>query len=326
MRDAARSGLECRSVSAANQLDLAAALRLAARLARFRPDIVHAHTPRDFLAGFLASRMLGGARFVLTRHMMLPLKPIMRWVYSKSTAVICLSSSVRTHLVAEGIPPVLLRRVRSGIDTTQFGCAGAISQRPRLRREWGLDDTNVALGVVGRIVTGKGHDNVLDAAATLVRRESSDGPASRLRILIIGEGPERGRLAARTRDAGLEGVVQFTGPREDMPAALAALDGLVLASQSELLPLAVMEAMATGLPVIATEVGGLAEAIEPDCCGMLVPPGDSAALATAICRIVGDPRLRMRLGAAAAVRARREYTLAAMATDTASVYRDILAG
>ncbi len=321
--DAHTRGIECRFVNAVNQMDLVAGLRLKVQLSNFRPEIIHVHTPRDYLCGFLASRLLPGATLTLTRHMMLPVKPMMRRIYGRSAAVFCLSPGMVRFLDAQGVPRKLLRQVRSGIDTSEFDTHAAREQRERTRAEWHIRDQEVAVGAVGRLVKGKGHDTLLEALAHL--REGQQGHhQTAIKLILVGDGPERGRLEQRARMLGLAGAVHFDGFRSDIPTALAALDVFVLASEGELLPLSVMEAMAAGLPVLATSVGGLSELVQSDITGILVPPHDTHRLKAAVRCLADDPALRRRLGIAASYRAHKDFTLAAMAEDTLNVYRELV--
>ena len=321
-RDVESHGIRCLPITAINQLDLMAGVKLAVRLARFRPDILHVHTPRDYISGLLASRFLPGSALVLTRHMMLPLKPMMRRLYAQTRGVFCLSAGMRLFLQTQGVPLSLLHHVRSGIDTALFSAA-ALAQRETIRREWKLAPEEIAVGVVGRLVPGKGHSLLLEALSRLRKAEfQEDVPV--VKCVFVGEGQERERLSRQAHALGLSDYVFFTGFRNDIPATLGALDVFTLPSQSELLPLSIMEAMAAGLPVLATEVGSLTELIESEVSGLLTPPDDPEKLAVALRRLTADAALRAKLGACAAERAHTDFTLEAMARETIGAYRLIL--
>ena len=323
-RDAERLGLSTASVASRNQIDVRAAVALAARLRAIRPDVLHLHTPRDYVAGTFATRMAGvPVATVITRHMDRPVKPIMRRVYGEASAVICLTRIVRDGLRAGGVSPEKLALIPGAIDTAEFAAAGAdAARRAAVRAEWGLDDAaaapDCAVGVVGRLVGGKGHGCFLAAAARL-----ADTPAAVAKFLIVGEGPERAALEAEAGRLGVaDGRVLFTGFRGDVPAVLAALDILVLPStDAEVLPLVVMEALAAGRPVVATSVGGVPEMIEDGVSGLLVPPGDADALAEALRRLIKDAPLRARLAGAGRECVERRFTLARMVSETERVYR-----
>jgi glycosyltransferase involved in cell wall biosynthesis len=325
-REAQRIPMACTTVAAANQVDLAAALRLAGRLFRFRPEIIHVHTPKDYLCGFLASRILPGAVLALTRHMVLPVKPMMRRIYSKAAVVICLSSGIRDHLEEQGIPTPLLRLGRSGIDTAAFGAERSHDKRESYRQAWSVQRDDTVFGTIGRLVTGKGYDCLLQAAArvTVLQDGVLDDHGGRIKLVFIGEGPERGRLERQAQTLGVSHLVYFAGFSSDIPGVLAALDGFVLASEGEMLPLSVMEAMAAGLPVVATAVGGIPELVEPEVTGLLVPPRAPAILADSLMRLAERTDLRRHMGARGQERARRDFTISAMVDDTIQAYRDTL--
>jgi glycosyltransferase involved in cell wall biosynthesis len=149
----------------------------------------------------------------------------------------------------------------------------------------------------------KDHGSLLRAFATVV----AEHPAARLRL--VGDGPERPAAEALTRELGIEPSVEFLGDRDDVAELLAGSDVLVLASYAiENLPFAVLEAMAVGLPVVATDVGALAELVDDGVTGWLVPPRDTAALATALGRLVADPERARAMGRAGRDRLDAEFS------------------
>ena len=154
--------------------------------------------------------------------------------------------------------------IANGIDTARFASAPAPpSGSPRI-------------GCVARLSPEKGIDRLLEAFAGVLRQ------VPYARLAIAGDGPARGQLEARAHELTLGGAVEFLGYREDVSPVLGSLDLFVLPSLTEGIPLALLEAMAAGLPVIATAVGGVPEVVEDGTSGMLVPPGDAAALERAM--------------------------------------------
>jgi len=325
-RDTAPRNIEVLSVRALNQLDLIGAVRLAARLSAFHPDIIHVHTPRDFLCGFLATRLLSGSALVITRHMLLPLKPMIRRIFRSAAIVCCLSDGIQTLLLQQGVPSARLRRVRSGIEVGQFDSETARMRRPSTRKSWSIEPHAVAVGLVGRMVKGKGHMELLAAAAAIKARPTRVDRVNpdEITLVFIGDGPERACLELAARDLGLKDSTRFLGFCNDIPAVMAALDILALPSHSEVLPLAIMEAMSAGLPIIATAVGGTAELVDDGITGILVPPNVGDALAEALVSLSEDPILRVRMGQVGLSRARRDFTLEAMIADTLHAYGSIV--
>lgn len=309
-REAESAGIATGLVSARNQIDLGAALRLAMRLRRWRPDVVHLHTPREYVGGTLAARCAGVPATVITRHMVRPVNALMRRVYGRTGAVLCLTRAVRDNLAGQGIPPEKLELVYGAIDTTEFAVEAG-------------KGAALAVGIVGRLVGGKGHACFLEAAA----RFSAASPLP-AKFLIVGDGPERPTLEALAGRLGLSSDrVVFTGFRGDMPAVMASLDILVLAStDAEVLPLVVMEALAAGRAVVATRVGGVPEIVEDAVTGLLVPPGDTDALAGALRRLAADPELRARLGVAGKRKVEAQFSLPRMIAETERVYRRLCDG
>ncbi len=143
--------------------------------------------------------------------------------------------------------------------------------------------------------------------------------------MLVGDGPERGALESQVATLGLRDRVQFLGYRPDIPGLLAGCDLFVLPSLYEGLPLSILEAMAAGKPVVATAIGGTDEVIVPDCTGLLVPPGDAPALATAIRTLLADPPLARRLARAGQARVATMFSAAQMVRQVTQVYDELLA-
>jgi glycosyltransferase involved in cell wall biosynthesis len=137
---------------------------------------------------------------------------------------------------------------------------------------------------------------------------------------IVGDGPERPALEAEIRAAGLLQRVELAGERRDVPQLLEDADVFVLSSRSEGAPLSILEAMAAGLPVVASAVGGVPEIVDDGTTGLLVPPGDAGALAAALERLLADPALRSRLGGAGWERVRERFDLAQLRRSHLELY------
>jgi glycosyltransferase involved in cell wall biosynthesis len=201
---------------------------------------------------------------------------------------------------AEGVPAGRIATIPNGVELP------ARTADPSRRPARGV--------VVANLIAYKGHADLVEALALL-----TEPPEVRL----VGEGPERARLTALIRARGLEHVVTLAGAEPDARARLADYQFAVLPSHAEGLPNAVLEAMAAGLPVVATSVGGVPEVLTDGVTGLLVPPHDPAALATAIARLVGDPDLRRAMGAAGR-RAAARLSVDECAARHEAVYRTLL--
>ena len=143
-------------------------------------------------------------------------------------------------------------------------------------------------------------------------------------FVLLGDGPEQSALEAQASALGVRNRVVFLGYRQDVPDLLACADLLVLPSLFEGLPLSILEAMAAGKPVIATDVGGTSEVIEPEQTGLLVPPANPGALAGAIRRVLFDRRLAERLALTGKARVRDEFSAATMVQSVTQIYEDVL--
>ena len=309
-RAAAAAGVPVVPLPVANHLDLAAALRL--RRAIGDAEVIHFHTARAHALAPLCRR--AGVRLVATRRMdYVPAGgPYVRFLYNRAVdAVVAISEGVREALVRVGVRRERIRVVPSGIDPAAW--TAPPGAREALRAEWGVGDGGMLVVVLGALERRKGHAVLLEAARRLA-------PAALgLRYVFCGDGSEATALAGAA--ASLGGVVRFAGFRHDVAACLAAADVVAQPSLREGLGVAALEAMAAERPLVASDVGGLAEVVVHEESGLLVPPGNPGALATALGRLATDPALRARLGAAGRTRVRARFTSAQMAEGTLACYR-----
>lgn len=306
---AAAAGIPCLPLRIRNHVDVRAALALRRLVAGH--DVVHFHTAR---AHALAPLCRGsGARLVVTRRMdYVPAGgPYVRLLYNHAVdAVIAISEGVRVALERVGIRAERIRVVPSGIDPAAL--VPPVGARETLRATWRVPPDAPLVLVLGALERRKGHAVLLAAAERLA-------PAALgLRYVFCGVGREAGALERAA--ATLDGTVRFAGFRTDVAACLAAADVVVVPSLQEGLGVAALEAMAAGRPVVASRVGGLAEAVVHDETGLLVAPGDPNGLATALARLAGDPALRARLGAAGSARVLARFTADKMADGTLACY------
>jgi glycosyltransferase involved in cell wall biosynthesis len=296
-----------------NHADVGAARRLARLMAVRCYDVVHFHTARAHAMSAFLGRA-GRTRRVVTRRMDYPLHGgwYARRLYNRTVdAVVAISDGVRAVLIAGGVEPRRIHLIRSGVDVERFAADDQLRDAERARR--GLAAGEFVIAVVAALEDRKGHAVLLDAVAML--------PDLRLRVLCGGTG-SRAEALARRRDAlGLGDRVTFLGRVADVPALLAAADAAVLPSLHEGLGVAALEAMAAGRPVVASRVGGLPEALGEGEAGVLVPPGDAAALAAALRGLATTPAEQRALGAGGRRRAGRLFSMDAMARRTVALYR-----
>ena len=304
-------GIERRGVVAAVR-DLARFLRTT------RPSVLHTFNFHANLLGRVVGAGLRVAAIVASERSVESAKPRWRVRCDRLTWRLAHRWTVNAAAVAE----VLRTRERvdagridvipTGIDVTRF------EPRPRdraIRGAHGVQDTEQLIVCVGRLDRYKGHDHLLEAFAALARERP------RARLLLVGDGRFREALTARARSAGLAERVRFSGAVGDVRPALAAADVFVQASDEEGLPGAVLEAMAMGLPVVATDVGGTREAVNDGVTGLLVPARDAAALTAAVTRLLDDPGLAARFGSFGRKRVADEFSSEREVTLTDEVYR-----
>jgi L-malate glycosyltransferase len=203
--------------------------------------------------------------------------------YACAHTIVANSQAAADRLRFERVPERKIAVVPNGLDASLFNRFTARTPRSRLR----------TIAVVANLRPEKGHDVLIDAAPQVLARVPD------ARFLIVGSGPQMNTLVARAQRAGVADAFTFLGHCDDVAARLGEADVFVLPSRSEAFPNAVIEAMAAGLPIVASAVGGIREAIDHERTGLLVPPGDRDALAHAICRVMAEPAEAARMGAAA---------------------------
>jgi sugar transferase (PEP-CTERM/EpsH1 system associated) len=290
-------------------------LRVSRLLRRGDVDIVHTRNAEAFFYGFLAGRLAGVPAVVHSEHgRVFPEKPwralAQRLLLRHVDAAFAVSEQLRSDLVSGlHVPADRFEVLYNGVDIQRFQREPAHRFRHDVAR-------GLVIGSVGRLVAVKNYGLLLRAMARLPHAPSC-------RLILIGDGPERSALTQLATQLGLEDRVEFSGHREDVPHLLAELDIFVLPSLSEGLSNTLLEAMAAGLPVLASDVGGNRELIESERTGVLFPSGDDAALAAQLARLLGSAELRARLGNAAALRARSEFSMEAMLARYASLYRRV---
>jgi len=298
-----------------NDLDVLASWRLSRALAHYRPDIVHLHSGR---AHALGARAAHGKPVVVSRRVDFDIASGLarRWKYARGVdRYLCISEGVRRVLVRGGIAAERLAIVPSGIDVERWR---TLPDPAPLRARLGLTPGAPVLGTIAALAPHKDLFNLL-AAAGLLRARVPEA-----RWVVFGEGELREGLERERRARGLDGVVLFPGFLENVGEALALMDVFVLSSYLEGLGTSVLDAQAAGVPVVATETGGVPEMIASGENGWLVPPRDAAALASAVADALAHPEERTRRAARARETMRR-FSLDATVEATLAVYRDVLA-
>jgi glycosyltransferase involved in cell wall biosynthesis len=314
--------------------DVGALLELRRLFLDLQPDVVHTHNPKPGVYGRLAARAARVPAVVNTVHGLYAL-PEDPWakrtvVYGLERVAACASDAELVQnpedvpiLRRLGIADTKLTVLGNGVDLGRFRPDRLGTEARRARRaEWDADDDSVVVGVVGRLVWEKGYRELFDAARSLA------GHRPRIRFVIVGGldaakadqlGPDD--LAAAARDADLVSL----GHRDDIADLYGAMDLFVLASYREGFPRAAMEAAASGVPVIATEIRGCRQVVDHGRTGLLVPPRDADALARAIARLADDATTRAAMRTAALAKARAEFDDRRIVATTLATYERLLA-
>ncbi len=232
--------------------------------------------------------------------------------------IVCCADAVRRALVGGGWAKAdRCSVVYNGVPAAEFDVS--LRQRTSVRTRWGLADSRLAIGTIASLEPPKGHRVLLDGIPGVLARCPS------AIFVWAGEGSQAAELRTEVAARGLEGAVRFLGLVDDVPAVLSALDLVVLPStQREGFPLSLTEAAMAGCPAIASRLGGIPEVIEDRQTGLLVPPGDVAALTDAIVELLSSAELRRRFGEAARIRARARFTSEAMVDQVGAIYRAVL--
>ena len=293
------------------------AVRLARVMKEHAIDIVHCHHYSPYVYGLLASVMRPGVHLVFTEHGKLSdhgpsrKRRLVNPLLSHWPADICaVSADLKQHMMKEGFPARRISVVHNGIDPGERVHSW---QRFSARAALNLPPDAFVVGTVGRLDPVKNLSLLLQAHAMV----SAKIPNTR--TVIVGDGPERDALEAKAAELGISDSVVFAGYRQDVRVAMSAFDLYVNCSQYEGVSLTILEAMATGLAVIATPVGGNPEVVIDQETGLLIP-GRARSIAEAICDLALNPRRRRLMGDAGRWRVIRHFSIARMVDDYARAY------
>jgi len=324
---AQKERVRCRPLRIRNSLDAAAGLRLRALLARYHYDIAHFHTARAHAMAPYAYRRAGA--LVVTRRMdYVPNRWFAPWLYNRAVdRIVAISDGVAQALVRAGVARDRIKIIPSGVDCTRYAPPGAVARR-EARAELGLLADEIAVGSIGALVVRKGHRVLIDAMALVRGDRSGDRSAETvsagLRCFIAGAGPLRSELARQIVQLNLDRIVTLLGPLEDVRRLLNALDVFVMPSLNEGLGVAALEALATGLPVVASAVGGLPDVVKHQRSGILVEPENTASLMKAIMRLAVDRPLRCAMGREGRQSVTQRWSIELMGRQTLGLYQACL--
>jgi glycosyltransferase involved in cell wall biosynthesis len=281
-----------------------------------RFDVVNTHSSTDtWLAALACSTLSNAPPLVRTRHISAPMprNAATRWLYARATdRIVTTGERLRTQVIDEtGVAPDRVTSIPTGIDLARF----EPGDRAAARASLGLPAEAPIVGIVATLRSWKGHRFLFDAIASMARKD--------VRLVVVGDGPQRESLEARAREADLAGRVTFAGNRDDVAAWMHAFDLFCLPSYAnEGVPQALMQAMACGLAVVSTPVGSIDEIVTDAVSGVLVNPSDAQALRGAIERLLDDEGRRRALSARALETARQRFGESLMVERMLAVFAD----
>lgn len=275
--------------------DFAAMRHLRRLLRQEKADIVHAHGLKAALITAAALAPRRHPHFLFTAHNSLPQSSsvftrwgsgiVHRWMFNGMDTIISVSDSVRSQIIRY-VPENKVLTIYNGISPSEFGGLSAEISRLRL----GLTPDDQVVGTVARLIPGKGVGTLLEAVSLIAKI------VPKLTLVVVGDGPDRQRLERYAQGLGLEEKVQFLGWRDDVPSLMAGWDCFALPSLSEGFNLSVLEAMASRLPVVVSDLPALREAVVPGRGGLMVLPGNAPELAAALLHVLKMPEKARAMG------------------------------
>lgn len=297
--------------------------RIYSKIKKAKPDIVHTHLFKSDIHGRFAARLARVPVVISTLHNCnnWAKNPILGRIYGANARladyIIAVSEEVRDYSIRYShLDPKKITTIANAIPLARFrdsSCAGG-----RIRQEFNIPSSASVIGIVARLTEQKDHDNFLHAAQKIL----NDAPETY--FLIVGDGPLAASLKKLAVSLDIQNSTIFCGNRQDIPAVMAALDILVFSSRWEGLPVALLEGLASALPVVATNVGGIPGVIQNGITGFLVPPADPDALAYSCNTLIRDTALRERIGKAGCAHVQANYTMDGMVNKTISLYQSLL--
>lgn len=314
---AAAEGVEASTLACDGRLDLRFLRRLRRLVRNKGVDIIHTHGYKEDVLAALAGLSVP---LVATNHLWKRTTRQLR-LYSRLDGlvlrrfdqIVAVSDPILAELRAAGIAEHKLSRIPNGIDTERVRPPSA-AERATARERLGFDSDELVLGMLGSLTPEKGHAFALEALGAL----SAEYP--RLRLCIVGDGPLRETLAREIERRGLASQARLCGRRSDIPQVLAGFDVFLLPSLKEGLPMALLEAMAAGLPAVASAVGDVGKAVEDGISGRLIPPGRTDAMVQALSELAADSTYRRQLGERARARVTERFSSRGMTSAYCRLY------
>ena len=319
-----RAGIAVDCIPFARRWDPVALGRLAGLMRRRRIDVVHSHMYRSNVPAAVAARIAGVA------HVWAQVHNVNTWETARQRAVdrflcrwregiIAVSENVRRDVIDQlRVSPEKVRLLYNGVDLQRFGSGEG---REAIRMELGADPEDVVFLMAGRMVEQKRPGDFLELARYFLAKEREPGDGKATRFWFLGDGPKLEDLRRAAESLPMSESLRFLGRRDDVERVMAGADVFVMCSVKEGFSNALLEAMASGLAIIATGVGGNAEALGEGEAGLIVPPLDPSALRRAAGRIVPDSALRRTLSEKAKHRV-KAFSLETMVRSVEDLYEE----
>ena len=309
------AGIEIISLNKGSGLDFTLPFRLAEAMRQKKPDVVHTHNMGPLLYGTIAAKLADVPVVINTRHGRAP-QHMNGLIWGMNEAIVAISNDAKSELLKNNtIDPGKVSVIHNGIDLEAF--KSRIFQQ-EAKKALGLDSLFV-IGTVSRLAREKDQFSLIKAFAMVVSVEP------KVKLVFAGDGPLKVELAALANDLGIKDKIAFLGFRDDVNTILRAFDIFVLSSLQEGISLSLLEAMASRLPIVATNVGGNPEVVIDGETGILVPPKDPEKMAEAIIKILQNPELAKNMGQAGRKRVEEKFSLYRMVSEYRSLYEEILA-
>jgi glycosyltransferase involved in cell wall biosynthesis len=331
VHDALEAGVQVHPVPIVGPLnpvrDLFAVVALAEVIHERKPALIHAHGSKASLIARVATLFARRTPIVVTVHNQVlyggvskPMRAVYiameRWLSHRTARIVTVSEALRRELLdVFRLPASLVTTVHNGLDLSPFTAGG---DRTAARSRYGIPADALVFGLAARFAPQKALDVLVEAAATVLATDP------RALLIVAGDGPLLEVVRTKARATSVRDRMVFPGFETDIPGLLAALDVYVSPAIAEGLGLATIEAMASGLPVVGTAVGGTPEVVEDGVTGVLVAPGKAAPLVTAITRLLKDAGMRRRMGEAGRERALAEFGESMMLERLAALYGEVL--
>jgi glycosyltransferase involved in cell wall biosynthesis len=311
--DFEKKGVETITIPCRGKADPSAIFKVRRLIRDTRVDIIHGHGYKSNTYAFFAS-LPRTTRRVATCHnwlgesiKMKSYAALDRFLLRRFDAVAAVSNEVKDKLLLSGVSPEKITIIRNGIETSVFQIT---TPKREMKIKFNIPEDYAVIGTVGRISEEKGHRYMLAAAKTILDRYP------KTIFIIIGDGPLRDELES---EFGSQRI-RFTGLRSDTPQWYHCMDIFVLPSLTEGLPLVVLEAMASGLPVVATRVGSVPTVVKESETGLLVEPGDANAIRMSLAELLNKPDQARKMGDEGRKRVTEHYSAEGMASDYAKIY------